>query len=349
MRPLWSVLHTVLDLPESLLDVAAPSRKIMLNVGTSDLGAPSIKTESEARPNTASGNVIGAPSRDANDFLRGPASTKSIRFMHTYVDVLRLMTAGKVICLCLDDFQAADTESLELVLHIIKSKIPVVFLLASRTEVADDDAAQSNGQPARDVVAEPTRKVLDLDAMHKIELANLKEKTVFEFTADTMSQKIEVVLPLCAVIYEKSRGNPYLMRELLQLCYQRDCLWYDWKSSGWQFDLDKVFDQMSSADSPGTLDNSFITRRMQNMPPAPRAILAWASLIGMAFSFQLIQTILTGQFFFSSGRDQAHDFTCPKTFEKNKSSLSESEAIDGLQVSTGNACIDSTRRLCRLW
>lgn len=337
VRPLWSVLHTVLDLPETLLDTAMPSKKILLNTGSSELGTPSIKTEPDVRPSTAGGNANGTAFRDANDFLRGPASTKSIRFMHTYVDVLRLMTVGKVICLCLDDFEAADSESLELVLHIIKSKIPVVFLLGSRTSAPEPGAAEAqhgavgHGHHSRnlDTVPESARKVLELDATHRIDLSNLREKQVFEYVAETMSQPIEVVLPLCAVIYEKSRGNPYVMRELLQLCYQRDCLWYDWKTSGWQFDLDKVFTEMSSADTPGTLDNSFITRRMQEMSPAPRLILAWASLIGMAFSFRLIQEILTGQYFYSSGRDQGHDFTCPKTFEKWN--LSESECIDGLQ------------------
>lgn len=313
VRPLWTVLHSVLDLPESLLDTSTPSKKIMLNTGNSDVGTPSIKTESEPRPSTAASN--GPTLRDANDFLRGPASTKSIRFMHTFLDVLRLMSVGKVICLCLDDFEAADNESLELVLLIVKSKIPVIFLLASRAEGED--------------VPDSARRVLELDALHKIELVNLKEKHVFEYVAETMSQPIEVVLPLAAVIYEKSRGNPYLIRELLQLCYRRDCLWYDWKSSGWQFDLDKVFTEMSSADAPGTLDNSFITRRMQDMSHAPRAILAWASLIGMAFSFRLVQEILTGQYFYSSGRDQGHDMTCPKTFEKWN--LTESECIDALQ------------------
>ncbi|ETN36497.1 uncharacterized protein HMPREF1541_08775 [Cyphellophora europaea CBS 101466] len=315
VRPLWNVLHSVLDLPESLLDTTAPSKKIMLATGNSDLGTPSIKTE-ETRPATAASsnaNVTGV--RDANDFLRGPASTKSIRFMHTYVDVLRLMSSGKVICLCLDDFHATDNDSLELVLHIIKSKIPVVFLLASR--------ADQEGVP------ESARKVMEQDASYRLELTNLKEKHVFEYVAETMSQPVETVLPLAAVVFEKSRGNPFLVREILQLCYQRDCLWYDWRSSGWQFDLDKIFTEMSSADSPGTLDDTFITKKMQLLSPAPRAILAWASLIGASFSFRLVQEILTGQYFYSSGRDQGHDFTCPKTFQQWN--LTESECIDGLQ------------------
>ena len=313
VRPLWNVLHNVLDLPDTLLDLAAPSKKILLNTANSDLGTPSIRTEAANETRLPPPNGV---SRDANDFLRGPASTKSIRFMHSFVDVLRLMSAGKVICLCLDDFGAADNESLELVLHIIKTKIPVIFLLASRTQ---------NGTPSP-----PAQKVLDLDSSQKVELTNLKEKHTFEYVAETMQQPIDAVLPLCAIVYEKTHGNPYLIREILQHCYQQNCLWYDYRSSGWQFDLDKLFTELSSTDSPDAIDNSFITKRMADLDPAPRAILAWASLIGSNFSYRLVQEILTGQYFYSSGRDQGHDVTCPKTFKSMN--LTESECIDGLQV-----------------
>jgi signal transduction histidine kinase/predicted ATPase/DNA-binding NarL/FixJ family response regulator len=316
VKPLWSVLHSVLDLPETLLDLAAPSKKIMLNTANSELGTPSIRTEAPVELKGAPPAPASGITRDGNDFLRGPASTKSIRFMHNFVDVLRLMTSGKVICLCLDDFHAADNESLELVLHIIKSKIPVIFLLASRTE---------NDKPL-----DPTQKVLDLDSAQRIDLTTLKEKHAFEYVAETMSQSIEDILPLAAVVYEKTRGNPYLMRELLQMFYQRNCLWYDYRSAGWQFNFDKLVAELSGSDSPGIMDNSFLTKRMSELDPAPRAILAWASLIGSTFSYRLVQEILTGQYFYSSGRDQSHDMTCPKTFKSLN--LTESECIDGLQV-----------------
>ena len=313
VRPMWNVLHSMLDLPESLLDTAAPSKKLMLS--NNEFGTPSIRTTdvpSIATRSTANTTETTPNSRDSSDFLRGPSSTKSIRFMHTYMDVLRIMCTGKVICMALDDFQSVDAESLELVVQIIRAKTPAVLLLASRTD--------EQGIP------EPARKVLDIEPGNKIELANLREKHIFEYVCETMSQPLEVVLPLAAVISEKSHGNPFMMRDLLQQCYQRDCLWYDWRSSGWQFDLDKVFTELSSVDA---FDDTFITRRMQELPQAARAILAWASLIGTVFSFQLIQEILTGQHLYNSGGDQAHDVTCPKLFKKWN--LTESECIDALQ------------------
>jgi len=306
VMPIWGVLHNMLDLPSTLLDVALPSKKLALKFDVAT--PPSINSDlGETYPRATGTN--GSGSRDANDFLRGPANTKSIRFMNTYMDVLRTMAAGRVICICLDDLQAADSESVELLLHIIKAKIPVALMISSRSDEG-----------------EQTKKFLEVESANIIELGNLREKHVFEYVAATMSQSVETILPLAAVVYEKSEGNPFLVKEILQTCYQRNCLWYDWRSSGWQFDLDKIFDELSSE---GCLDNSFITRRMQDLPSAARSILAWASLIGNAFSFKLIQSILTGDYFYSSGRDQTHDVTCPK--RAKLVNLSDTDCINGLQ------------------
>jgi signal transduction histidine kinase/CheY-like chemotaxis protein len=201
---------------------------------------------------------------------------------------------------------------LELILNIIRAKIPVVLLLASRKD--------ADGLP------ENTKRVLELDSSNKIELNNLGEDDVFSYVAQTMSQPVDAVIPLAGVISEKSHGNPLLMREILTRCYQEDCLWYDWRVSGWQFDLDKVFTELSGEG----FDDSFISRRMQaELTPAARSILAWASLIGNAFSFRLIQEILTGQHFFDSGKNQSHDVTCSTTFKQMN--LTESQCVDALQ------------------
>jgi tetratricopeptide (TPR) repeat protein len=208
--------------------------------------------------------------------------------------------------------QVADKESLELLSHIIKAKVPAVLLLGSRTDAGN--------------VPEATAQILELESTNKIELHNLQEKHVFDYVAATMSQPVDIILPLAAVVHAKSEGNPFMMKDVLQMCYQRDCLWYDWRSSGWQFDLDKVFNELSSE---SCVDSGYITRRLQDLPPAARSILAWASLIGTTFSYKIIQRILMGDQLYHSPGGEKDDVTCPdraKLFH-----LSESDCVDGLQ------------------
>jgi signal transduction histidine kinase/predicted ATPase/CheY-like chemotaxis protein len=303
VRPIWGALHGMLDLPETLLNFQIDPSK-----PHGDGGGTIV-------PLSDSASNHSAPSNNSNstDFLRGPTSTRSLRFINTYLDVLRLMCLGKMICICLDDLHAADEESAELILNIVRSKVPAVLVLSSR----QDEAVPTH-----------VKRVLEIEHANKIELRNLREKEVFEYVAATLSQSVENALPLAAVVYEKSAGNPFLMKEILLTCYQKDCLWYDWRSSGWQFDLDRVFEEFSSTQQ-GSLTTSFITKRLQEMSPASRAILAWASLIGNSFSFELVQRLLSGEYLYSSSNDHMMDVTCPKRAKFFK--ISESDAIDGLQ------------------
>lgn len=311
VTPFWPILSSMLDLPATLLDVTILSKKLLMKT---DTATQSINTEVptvDSTPKPSSSSTL-PNAWDANDFLRGPASTKSIRLINTYMDVLRTISTGKLICLCLDDLQAADTESIDLLMHIIRAKVPVVLLLSSRTE---------NGQPH-----ESTTKILNLDSVNKIELGNLREKHVFDYVATTMSQPIETVIPLAAVVFAKSEGNPFLVKDILQTCYERNCLWYDWRASGWQFDLDKVFDEFSSR---GCLEADYLTKRLEELPPASRSILAWASLIGTSFSFKLISTIMAGDLFYSTGMEKAGDVACPNRLKLFN--LSETDIVNGLQ------------------
>ena len=296
VKPIWNVLRTTLDLPESLLTPAGHR-------------GPEATTPN---PNVEVVNALSGASKAA-EFLRGSGHAKSMRFMNTYMEVLRFMCMGKMICVCLDDIHSADEESTELLHNIIKGRIPVVLVFASRE---DGDV------PAH------VKRILETENNHKIELSNLRENNLFEYVALTLSQKIDFVVPLAAVVYEKSAGNPFLMKEILRTCHEKNCLWYDWRSSGWQFDLDKVFEEFATTQE-GCLTTSFVTKRLQDMPPASRAILAWASLIGSSFSFKLIQHLLSGEHLYHSGNEHGADVTCPKRMKLFH--ISESDSIDGLQ------------------
>ena len=83
VRPLWAVLHNMLDLPESLLDTVAPSKKVLL---TAHDGTPSIRTEipSIETRSTAGGASIASKDRDANDFLTW-ARKHQVNPLHAHV------------------------------------------------------------------------------------------------------------------------------------------------------------------------------------------------------------------------------------------------------------------------
>lgn len=100
-------------------------------------------------------------------------------------------------------------------------------------------------------------------------------------------------------------GNPFYLREMLRSCYRSNCLWYSWKYSQWEFDLDRVFSEFETDTYGQKLNNDFVTRRLEELPANSRLILAWASLLGNEFSFALVVRLLSGEFSLddSDGRD----------------------------------------------
>jgi hypothetical protein len=139
VRPAWPLLHRVLDLPEFLIGpmTAAPKgHSSQLSHGYNK----SLRSEFKRRDSSPSSShspslysmALGAQS--SQDFLRAGSSTKSMRLMNTFLDVLRVFTQHKFICFCLDDLQFADDESLDLITQIVGSKMKMVIIVTVRPD-----------------------------------------------------------------------------------------------------------------------------------------------------------------------------------------------------------------------
>jgi serine/threonine protein kinase len=139
VEPVWLTLHKVLDLPKFLLGpqlldrtanqtstLAMSSHKNLVG----DLGSPGLSS-SMSQGNLYS-KALGAQS--SWDFLRVGTSTKSLPLMNTFLDILRIFTRHKFVCLCLDDLHLADEESLELIAQIISTRIKMTIILAYRQD-----------------------------------------------------------------------------------------------------------------------------------------------------------------------------------------------------------------------
>ena len=139
VRPAWPLLHRALELPEFLLGAMTGPQPPGHSSQLSHSYNKSLRVEFKRRdpsPSSSHGSLyhsaIGAQS--SQDFLRAGTSTKSMRLMNTFLDVLRVFTQHKFICLCLDDLQFADDESLDLITQIVGSKMKMVIIVTVRPE-----------------------------------------------------------------------------------------------------------------------------------------------------------------------------------------------------------------------
>ncbi|KAH0558987.1 hypothetical protein GP486_004400, partial [Trichoglossum hirsutum] len=330
VRPHWTILHRMLDLPEFLLGQPTglgKSNSISAHHYSARKASVAELKRRESSPMSSKSSMfnVNPSSRPGSDFLRGGSSTRSLRFMNTFLEVLRLFAQHKFICLCLDDLQFADEESLELISNIVSSRIRLILIVTYRE---------------REILGEKVRSVLESEhaTITKIKLSPLNEENIVDYVAATLYRPREYGIPLAAVLQEKTQGNPFYMREMLDTCHRKSALWYDWKSSSWVYDIDRVFKEFETPNYAEVLNTDFITKRLQELPSSATSILAWSSLLGTSFSFSLVQKLLSGEFDYDEDGSTRPSKGCGGTF----ASLSHEDAVGGLQCALQSYVILAT-------
>lgn len=345
--PTWATLHELLGLPESLL------RDSKLGLGEAKpLSRSPSSPQSSGRTGNSNGNTNNhhsssdsglerrtsstdstsavllqhrkspVPGKRSNETRRAGTSSQSIQIMKTFLDVLRLFTEHKFICFCLDDLQFGDEGSLELISQIIGARLKMVIVISYRPE--ESDKIQRVLSPPE---SEKTPS-FGTPIVTEIKLTPLSDEDISEYVALTLRRTREEIAPLALVIQSKTAGNPFYMREMLSACYRKKCIEYDYDNSQWTYDLDRLFEQFKGVTDYDVLDTDFITRRLNELPPASRSILAWAALLGQTFSFEMVCKLLSGEFRpDSDGTTDANGHG-----DQYKKAYSQQDAVSGLHA-----------------
>lgn len=267
----WGVLHSYLDLPEWLLSAGSAAK-------TPQQRDIELTREKNCSRRASSPAIhCGTAGHAADAWLRSGGTSKSSRFMNIFLDVLRLLAIQKLCIWSLEDVQNSDPESAELIHHIVQAKIPLILIFTFQDE---------------DAIPKELRALLHTATATKLQLLPFTEAQTAEYVAETLHRDAEYILPLVAVIQEKSRGNLFYIREILDACYRKHCVYYCWRQGRWCFDLDKVFEIFESPEYGSAVNNDFLARRLRELPHNTRKLVAWASLLGGSFSFALVKKLL---------------------------------------------------------
>lgn len=133
LRGFWQSIHVMLDLPESLIYAETQHAKRNPAAFSQQGVNKSVQTEiaDVSSTHSAQSGSLGTGSHMTSDLLRGGANPRSLKFITVFVEVLRILSANRLICLCLDDLQFADDESLQLVSSIISKKLGILIMVSS--------------------------------------------------------------------------------------------------------------------------------------------------------------------------------------------------------------------------
>ncbi|KAI1003063.1 hypothetical protein K3495_g5139 [Podosphaera aphanis] len=329
VSPVWPMLHKVLDLPIFLLGTITTCRTIYPVPLTQQNYNKNFKAdfEKESSP-TNSFYSMALPAQSAQDFLRAGSSTKSVRLLDTFLDVLQVFTQHKFICLCLDDLQYADEESLDLITQILASRMKIVIIVTYRPDEPFSEKVRGIVEPSNTKDHIKSGGV----GITKVTLKPLSDNDTKKYIAATLCRSEADVASLAAVINSKTAGNPFYLREMLDICHRKQIIYFDYKQSVWRYDIDKISQEFKSSEYQDKLNNDIVVRRLNELPSASKAILAWASFIGNSFLFSMIRKLLSGEFDYNESTHFVEDS------QKYSLSYSKKEAVEGLQAAI-QACI----------
>ncbi|KAI1269786.1 putative histidine kinase HHK1p [Xylariaceae sp. FL1019] len=332
--PMWPSLHKVLGLPEFLFGPPEQALNRSLSTATNSSGGqftrlPVMRSNSSGSspslPRAKSPRIVA---QSSEDYVRTGASTATIRLLHTFLDILRIFTTHHVICLCLDDLQFADDESLDLITQVVSARLKMVLIVTYRPEELAPERLHKILHPAEN---EET-SMNGSSRVTKITLSPLTENEIVQYIAFTLGMSTDEVAPLALIVQSKTAGNPFYMREMLSACYRQKCIWFDYRANRWMYDLDRLFVQFRSEHGYDALDSDFMSRRLKELPPASRWILAWAALLGNSFSFELVCQLMSGEL------GVIYDEFTEAENTQQRAVFSKEEAVAGLQAAV-SACI----------
>ncbi|KAH7410649.1 two-component sensor protein histidine protein kinase [Cadophora sp. MPI-SDFR-AT-0126] len=311
VAPVWPVLYKSLRLPEFLFgSIKLPLR--MSNHSKTQYRSPG-RRDSSPR-SVGSGSVLSQQSRgtlNAQSIIRPGFSTQTMSTMRTLLDILRIFAKHKFICLGLDDLHLADDESMDLISQMVSTKISLVLIAAYRPEGVVSDKFQKilNAQESQG-----TRSIEGTLGVTHVALKPFSQMETIEYVAATLRRSKVDVSPLGAIIHSRTGGNPFYVKESLNNFHCNKAIWYDFREGGWMFNLSSVLEQVNGYKSTGIAEDELVLSRVDNLPLSSKSILAWASMLGSSFSFQLLERL--------SGSE----------FAPNELSLSEHDAMIGLHA-----------------
>ncbi|MGZ4112397.1 MAG: ATP-binding protein, partial [Tumebacillaceae bacterium] len=190
----------------------------------------------------------------------------------------------------LDDLQWADLPSLNLIEYLMSdpSTSYLLFIGAYR----HNEVSASDRLPL--MIDELRKKQVRI---HQVLLTPLDALQVQQLIADTLQCEREQVAALTELVMEKTKGNPFFVKQFLTSLHSLGLVTFDTVSGGWQFELEPIREL-------GITDNvvDFMLSKIQELPDRTQQALQVAACIGNTFDVQTLAMAL-GQ----DGYNTAHD------------------------------------------
>ncbi len=210
-----------------------------------------------------------------------PAQESRNRFNRVFKNFLEIFAEGSEhpLVLFLDDVQWADRASLEIIRQIVEdyNNLSLLLICAYRDNHVDAHHPLSlllNDLEKRGFSVTPLR------------LKPLLQKDVTQLVADALYSEPEKTAPLAALVFEKTQGNPFFVRQFMTDIYEKKWLYRNDKGPGWSWNSEAIR-------KLGISENvvELMAGKLKALPGESRRVILLASCIGNTFDLKTLGLI----------------------------------------------------------
>ncbi|MBU1642459.1 AAA family ATPase, partial [bacterium] len=194
-----------------------------------------------------------------------------VRYMEVFVD------PRKPLCIYIDDMQWADGVIMQWIKSVMLELDNIMLFLTYRK----DETGVSDNPMFASMLHEFASYDLKID---DIEIGPLAHEDIQTLVRDSVA--LDASEEIARIIYERTEGNPFFVKQYLKQLQLDSAIWFDMHSLTWQCDLNKIGSLQVS-------DNVFdmLSDSIDQLPSNVRDLLCIASCMGNDFSHDLLHKV----------------------------------------------------------
>ncbi|MCB1191127.1 MAG: AAA family ATPase [Leptospiraceae bacterium] len=203
------------------------------------------------------------------------------RFKYIFIQFIKAVCNPDMpLILFLDDLQWADSASLKLLELIYKEKelCGLIIIGAYR----DNEVS-----PIHPLIKTISSLRENKTLITEIQLGNLPKESVSEILKDTLSKQTAEILELRELIYEKTEGNPFFLKQFLYSLHQNGQIYLQkdasTASNHWNWNMGEIRSQ-------NITDNviDLMVSRLKKLELTEQKLLSYAACFGNEFELQIL-------------------------------------------------------------
>jgi predicted ATPase len=206
-----------------------------------------------------------------------PPAEAQNRLNLVFLNFIRVFAkAEHPLVLFFDDLQWADSASLQIIRLLLTTPDNGSLLIIGAYR--DNEVRETH--PLLSIRDECQKAG---SAVTHVVLRRLGLPSLYQWVADALSCSLDNGKPLAELVFAKTNGNPFFVKEFLRSLYAEELLTFDLSRKAWQWDVREIQQQ-------NITDNvvEFLSLKLQKLQPQTQHVVKLAACIGNQFDLQIL-------------------------------------------------------------